>query len=442
MIRGFNPTTLLRGSRGKVLAASALAAIVVYFVFASRAAAPVELNPQRANLQPPPAVLPPSSTLNDNVVDKQARASTDSLFDSLLRPFLYEAQKRREDRARKDPEFAKRIDEELNEGRVNFLLFGYGETHEPPATERAIIGSDTIISYDTRARSVTLISFTHDIRAPEIEQELKQRGQKVSALKIDQAYNVGGFRLMRKVVEDATGLSIDFQVTFKDTVIQNLVDNVFGGVEVDVPAAFEVHPFYLDGKKYEAGQFQKGKQILNGRQVIQFIKTVPITQGYYGKSLEHNARKHLIFEALLESLNKQSAERGFWIRGSAFLAGELVTGNIVYDFDPIPFAVNNIGGTLPNLGRYLAARTSSGINLPKISKTTYVADPSNGDGGVRWADGDVNNPFTKRDLESGVYPAGAGLTIPYDANANGDLITEYWPSVRSLVKNTLMDRGP
>ncbi len=440
MIRGFNPTTILRGSRGGVIAACALAAIVVFF--ASRAAAPSEPIPQRADSQAPPAVLPPSPTLNDDVVDKQSKASADSLFDSLMRPFLYEAQKRREDRARKDPEFTKRIDAELNEGRVNFLLFGYGETHEPPATERAIIGSDTIISYDTRARSVTLISFTHDIRAPEIEQELKQRGQKVGALKIDQAYNVGGFRLMRQVLEDATGLSIDFQVTFKDTVIQNFVDNVFGGVEVDVPAEFEVHPFYLDGKKYEAGRFQKGKQMLNGRQVIQFIKTVPVTQGYYGKSLEHNTRKHLIFQALLESLNKQSADRGFWLRCSAFLTKELVTGTIVYDFDPIPLAVNNIGGTIPNLGRYLAARTSDGIDLPKINKTKYVADPSNGDGGVRWADGDVNNPFTKRDLQSGVYPEGSGITIPFDANANGDLTTEYWPSVRSLVKNSLMDREP
>lgn len=137
MIRGLNPTTVLRASRGRVIVLFALAAIVVFSYFASRAGAPVEPNPPRADSQPP-AVLPPPSTLKEDVADKQTKASADSLFDSLLRPFLYEAQKRREDRSRKDPEFIKRIDEGLNEGRVNFLLFGYGETHEPPATERAL----------------------------------------------------------------------------------------------------------------------------------------------------------------------------------------------------------------------------------------------------------------------------------------------------------------
>ena len=92
----------------------------------------------------------------------------DSLFDALMAPLASEAQRRRVEMARNDPEFIKRIDGALNEGRVNFLLFGYGETHEPPFTENALIGSHTIISYDTRTRTADIVSFTHDIRAPEI----------------------------------------------------------------------------------------------------------------------------------------------------------------------------------------------------------------------------------------------------------------------------------
>ena len=81
--------------------------------------------------------------------------------------FAKEAERRRAELAKTDPDHSRRIDKALNDGRVNFLLFGYGETHEPPATEKAIIGSQTIISYDTHTRKADIISLTHDIRAPE-----------------------------------------------------------------------------------------------------------------------------------------------------------------------------------------------------------------------------------------------------------------------------------
>lgn len=377
------------------------------------------------------------------VAVKSHQKPEDSLFDMLLKPFVNEAQRRRGERVKKDPEYARRVDKELNEGRVNFLLFGYGETHEPPATEIAIIGSDTIVSYDTRTRQVDLISLTHDIRAPEIEQELRLRASRVPVQKIDQAYHVGGFKLMRKVLENATGLSMDFQVTFKDTVIQDMVDQVFEGVEVDVPAEFKVHPFYLNGKKYSQGYFPKGKQKLNGTQVIQFIKTVPIAEGYYGRSLEHNARKHLVFQALREALNKHSTDRGFWLRSSAFVTGELVTGAIVYDFDPLSLMVNNIGSIGPDLGKYVVGRKGGGIGLPKIDKTKYIVDLAHGDGGVQWVNPDTQDPFMKRDIQNGVYAVFHDTEVPFNGDPYAtDLATHYWGSVRSLVKRSLMPTEP
>lgn len=395
----------------------------------------------------PTSVAPASPTQSsedeDLKADRTAHASsTDSLFDSLLRPFAYDAQGRRDDRARKEPDYAKRIDKDLNDGRINFVLFGYGETHEPPATERAFIGSDTIISYDTRTHTADIISFTHDVRAPEIERELKARGQKVSAVKIDQAYNVGGFRLMRNVLEDATGLAMDFQISFKDVAIKKFVDDVYGSVDITVAEEFKVHPFYLDGKKYPEATFPKGKQSLTGTQVIQFIKTVPMTQGYYGKSLEHNTRKHLIFQAILSGLSQRASDKTFWLKSAAFVAAERINGEIVYDFDPIPLAVNNIGTTAAELKKYMDTKPASGLAMPQIRKTSYICDPTCGDGGIRWVDGDIGNPNTARDIQKGVYPEGAGMEIPFNANADGDLVSEYWTSVRAVVKNILVGTSP
>jgi len=408
---------------------------------AARANAPIILlTPESfaiAPAMPPraPATREPFSDLAANKMVSDA-----SLFDALMAPLASEAQRRRAEMARSDPEFLKRIDGKLNEGRVNFLLFGYGETHEPPFTEKAIIGSHTIISYDLRTRQADIISFTHDIRAPEIERELAKRGVKPVAMRIDGAYNIGGFKLMRKVLEDATGLSMDFQAAFKDAAIQRLVDNVFDGVQVTAPMTFDVHPFYLDGVKYPGGHFPQGPQKLNGRQVIQFIKTVPVAEGTYDKLLEHNSRKSLVFDALLKSLDEKYTDRTFWLKGAAFVAGEFVNGSVVCDFDPVALIVNNIGGTTASLSKARAPAAGQ-LHLPKINHSLYIVDPAQGDGGVQWVNANAaENPITQKDIDAGIYPTLA-MEVPINANPYGDLVTGYWTSVRGLVKESLLNIG-
>ncbi len=379
-------------------------------------------------------VVPTPSTvaLTPNVT---ATPEPESLFDTLVRPLAADAVRRRAERIKQDPEYAKSVNPVLNEGRVNFLLYGYGETHEPPVTEKAIIGSYTIISYDLRARQADLISFTHDIRAPEVERLVYKPGDKYLALRMDQAYHVGGFKLQRQMMRNATGLAMDYQISFRDAVLQSAIDGVFEGVEVTVPVAFQVQPFYLDGKKYEKGYFPQGTQKMSGARVIQFIKTVPVTEGYYGKELEHNTRKHLVFNALLEMLAQKQKEPKFWLNLSTFITKESLTGTIAYDFDVIPLAVNNIREATASLDKL--SKSSRQAQLPKIGRTVYIVDIAHGDGGVRWVEGDAReNPISKKDLDSGVYPHLA-YEVPGGSNPYGDLVTEYWGPVRKLIFNKL-----
>lgn len=365
--------------------------------------------------------------------------SADSLFDALIAPLANEAQRRRVEMARSDPEFIRRIDGALNEGRVNFLLFGYGETHEPPFTENALIGSHTIISYDTRTRRADIVSFTHDIRAPEIEREIIKRGDKPTAMRIDRAYFVGGFRLQRKMIENATGLAIDYQINFRDAAMQRLIDDVFESIQVTAPMAFDVHPFYLDGVKYPGGHFPQGPQKLTGRQAIQFIKTVPVAEGTYDRVLEHNARKSLVFDALVRALGEKYSDRAFWLKGAAFVAREMLRGAIVYDFDPIALIVNNIGSATAGLQKSFAAASSSANVLPQINRSVYIVDPAHGDGGVQWVNANAAvNVITQKDIDAGMYPTLA-MEVPINANPYGDLITGYWTSVRVLVKESLLN---
>jgi hypothetical protein len=367
-----------------------------------------------------------------------------SLFDALFQPLANEAKKRREQRGKSDPEYARRVSKPLNANRVNILLFGYGETHEPPVTERAIIGSHTIISFDTQRRAADLISITHDTRAPEVERKLGISGKPKSATRIDQAFIFGGFDLQRQTLENATGLSIDFQVAFDDVVIKEFVDSVYGGVEVNVPQTFEVHPFYLNGKKYPKGTFTQGRQKLNGTQVIQFIKTVPVAAVAYDVALEHNLRKYIIFEALLETLKAKSSDPIFWLNAGKFTAGEIKSGTLAYDFDHTTLVKNQVGEIVVNLGKYAAAdhaQKSSAV-FPRFNKRKYMVDKTQGDGGVRWVNPNVEDPYMRADVKNGVYP-NYDMEVPYNGNPySADLANDYWCSTRSLVQTALIDYPP
>jgi LytR_cpsA_psr family len=381
---------------------------------------------------PPPSALPPAQSPRARA---RPMAEEESNFERLLRPFLNESQRARTARAAADPAYWTRVDRNLTAQRLNFLLFGYGETHEPPVTEREFIGSFTIFSYDYRSKSIDLVSLTHDIRAPEIERHLRDQGQQqVGPIKIDRAYGFGGFPLMRRTLEDATGLAIDFQVAFKEEAIAGATDRVFGGIEVDVPLAFDVNAFYMDGRKHSPGSFKQGLQRLDGMQVIQFIKTVPVEQNYDAR-LEHNARKHLVFRALMDSLRAQVGDIGFLGRGALFFTGEVAGRSIEHDFDVSSLLVENLWQLITDR----RDEPSGEHAVPGIARTLYVVDPASGDGSVQWVRANaVTNPATQRDVAAGVYSNELAMELPYHGDPTApDLISGYWLDVRQLIGRRL-----
>jgi LytR_cpsA_psr family len=363
-------------------------------------------------------------------------ALDESQFERVLHPLLLEAKRRRAAGAAKDPTYWTRLDPKLNSTRLNFLLFGYGETHEPPLTERAFIGSITIFSYDYATKEIDLVSMTHDIRAPEAERFLQSRGQaKVGPIKIDRVYGMGGFDLLRRTIEDASGLAIDFQLAFKESAIERATDNVFNGLDVNVPLPFQVNAFYLDDVKYPAGEFHQGVQHLSGIQVIQFIKTVPVEENYDPR-LEHNARKHLVFRSIMDSLKEHSGDVAFLGRAALFFSSQVSQDALAYDFDLKTLLVDNLRGMMADLHR----ADATDQEMPAVQRTMYIVDPASGDGGVQWVKANAHdNPITQRDLDQNVYGETA-LEVPYHGDPYAaDLATGYWTDVRRLIVSRLKD---
>lgn len=388
------------------------------------------------------------------------------LFNILLEPFIREAEVRRTKRAKEDPEYSRRVDAELNTGRVNFLIFGYGETYEPPAITEpgTIIGSPSLISINYLTGEMQIISLTHDIRAPEVEKALGTLGKRLpgSAKKIDQAYldsKVGNLELMRLTLENATGLAIDFQFAFSDIAIQKLIDNVFQGIEVDVPVEMELAPYYYQGTLHDEKKrrFSKGKVKLNGQEVVGYIKAIPtvnpgekITDGRppYSPPMEHNKRKMNVIEGLM-STTRARFSPGLLKTINDYFDGEAKTKEMEFDFNYRELLGK---GLLNAIGEWAKSSLPGGksldASLPEITGERYLVDrccstdPENTP--VHWHYWSPQVPGEEKlgedYLSKKVYDQSREMAyeVPYGGNPYGDLIDDYWFGVRTYIKKFLL----
>jgi hypothetical protein len=354
------------------------------------------------------------------------RENVRDLFDEAVDPLVTIALRAREDRQRKDPTYDSRIDSELNRGRINFLLFGYGETFEPPLP-RDIIGTITVLSLDYRVRKIAQISLTHDARAPEIERVVRDRGLAPHPSKIDTTYRHGGFDLMRLAVENATGLSIDYQIATEDVLVRQLVDDVLGGIEIDNPIALATNPIYLQGVEHPCGRFPRGRQLLDGIRTMCYLKGLVMPP--YDPAKENNVRKPIVFQALKESVERNLTNPLFSLRMLALFQQQLEHKTVAYDFDARSLVI----GTLSHLA---GGALSQRFTIPSIDQNVYLVDERAGDGGLSWVMGS-QNPIIKDELRRGIYKDTAMEVAGGDPYAI-DLAKGYWGSVRTIVKSKLM----
>ncbi|MBI2021942.1 LCP family protein [Candidatus Daviesbacteria bacterium] len=361
-----------------------------------------------------------------------------NFMNEALKPFINEAMRKREIRKASDPEYAKRVDLQLNEGRINFVLAGYGVTLEEPFPPTRI-GSQTILSYNMKTQSFDVISLTHDIRAPEIERNDQKKGQVSKPTKIDQAYNSGKFPLMREVIEDATGLCVDFQVKLDDPAIKDLVDNVLGGLEIDLPFDLKTRDFFINNERQDKSKFppfKKGPQTLSGTDTIRFLKAM--ADEPYDPSKERNVRKHLVFNALIGRVVKDISNPLFLTRALMFYKRAEDNGTLDIEADFGELVKNNLGNLLNLAGQKLFRKTEGATSL-KTGKTLYIVDPGSGGGGVNWVGAaKEDNQNIREEFEANVYEKDTSLAIPQGGNPKSqDLVAEYWGSLRRYIKQQL-----
>jgi len=384
-----------------------------------------------------------SSTCAD-AVPATAVARPDSgrplLFDQFIQPLLDESAHRRAQWSAADPQYAHRVDADLNAQRLNVALLGFGEEHDQTYADTGI--SVTVLSLDLQTWDLMSISLSRDIRAPELEDQTAESPPRWP-LTLRAAYKAGGFERVRTVLEDATGLTIDFQVLMKDVFLRNYLDNVNGPVELVVPQDFTTNVYRLDGVDHPADFIPAGRQTLSTDKAMTFV--LGEVEDPQGRADERSYRKDL----LLRVLSCQARERfaahdaGFALNLGRFALDEARTQDLSSDFD-----LQLLTGGLANVATALVtSRGSVDATFPQLGtgRELVIHDEAFGDGGVRRvhymaldpnAFGIPDSPNVTQEIAMGSLAP--YMLIPLGGNPYSvDLVTDYWPSVRSLIRQRL-----
>ena len=177
-----------------------------------------------------------------------------------------------------DSEFARKYSDSK---RINVLLLGENKK----LTDTIMLGS-----FDTALKRVDVVSVPRDT----FFERTNYSG--AAYQKINSVYGTEGVQAMAEAVSNVLGgVPIHFYDVISDDGVAKIVD-AMGGVEIDVPRRMK----YTDKKQDLYIDLQKGKQVLNGDQAVQYLR---YRKGYRNGDLGRvSAQQEFIKEAFKQSI--------------------------------------------------------------------------------------------------------------------------------------------
>lgn len=247
-------------------------------------------------------------------------------FEKYVYPALNEvATKRRNERAAEDPLFWHRVDKELNENRINFVLLGIG-------SERLLTDSNQILSLDLNSGEIRIVSLYRSLKAPEVSRYKDNKRRYY----VNQALAVGGIPLIEEVVENATGLSADFTIALHMEVLSRGVENIFDD-HLNVCIPWEIWDMNM-------GHFPAGMQELSGERVLRASRARYYHTDFARQEIQQYVLKAMFTRAKNELAAGPLNAAKLIARGIKFLNDETKSGEMKTNFDNKVFI--NIAGEI------------------------------------------------------------------------------------------------
>ncbi len=400
-----------------------------------------------------PAITPEPESPTKSATTDSAAVAPRTLFSTFMSPIHHAAERKRAVYKARDPQkYDRQVDSDLARLGITMLVVVCGLDHEPPVVERVVVCSNSLFLIRRHGR-IDTITFTHDTRFPEQEREEGVLGKEGSARRSDAIWlarknNPRGLQVLRDGYQDATGLPVDLILVIQnDVAIKEFVDQAIGKIQVDVPIGFNAHPIYLDEKtKLPERAFPAGVQEMDGTAVLQYMKAVPVAESY-PPQLENNERKHTVFRAIFETIERNKFQPFFWppfiFNLHDFVQRQIQSENVLADFDTRELVVDNLGAVGEEIKDFILNRQPLDPGVPAFGKARYYVDSNLGvykQSPIQWGTISSGDPFVKRDIEElKIYPD-YYVEVPKDGNAlDSDLVKGYWNPVRQDVRDFLLE---
>jgi polyisoprenyl-teichoic acid--peptidoglycan teichoic acid transferase len=163
------------------------------------------------------------------------------------------------------------------DGRTNILLLGTGgDGHEGGDLTDSMI----LVSVDNKKHVMTLLSIPRDIWSDTLKDKVN------SAYHYGEIKNAGGgLPLAKVIVEEITGIPVQYGILFDFSVFSDAVDFV-GGIDIHVTSAFTDSMYPIAGKemdecngdytyacRYKTITFPSGLTHMNGNRALEYVRS-------------------------------------------------------------------------------------------------------------------------------------------------------------------------
>lgn len=232
---------------------------------------------------PKPKAAPETKTIKNDIFREQ------------LAPRIYEyvVQKRHE-RYASDPDFRERVNFELAEDRIDLLVAGSAIRLRDPQTGATepdnLTDSIQLLSYHIPSNTLNVISIPRDLQSPEV---LQVSGNPAES-RINQAL-AGGVDLLKRAVENATGLPVDLYIHANSDVLKDFIDKTVGTIDITLDQEVKDDFYPTEDYGVERIYFPKGLNTLNGEEAVKVARSRHNTSDY-----DRSERQQKIIQAFLE----------------------------------------------------------------------------------------------------------------------------------------------
>lgn len=184
--------------------------------------------------------------------------------------------------------------------RTNALLVGI----DTRLTNQGLQNTDTLIvaSYHYEKNELTMISIPRDtyVAIPETEWFVKING---IYNKAEQAEVGTGLEVLKSVIEDYSGLEIQYYGMVDVTAFENIID-IIGGVEVYVENSFTDYAFPAENgiTPYQVVSFEQGPQMMDGDTAVKYVRSRKSLDNGEGSDFARARRQQQLLKGVKEKV--------------------------------------------------------------------------------------------------------------------------------------------